>query len=821
MLQNLILTAWRSLRKNRLFSMLNILGLAVGMTVLLLAAQYVYVEQSYESFLPNTENVYRVYLETYLNKDLVTRSAENYPGAGPALRAEFPEVLGFARLYNMGYKNNVIITNEESKPDAIAFKHRKFLYADSAFLPLLGYPMVSGDPATALALPNTAVISERYARMYFGSDDPLGKSLRLQDDDFNNELVKVTGVFKDLPEETHLKFEVLFSYKTLFSRFERALERYDQSWQRKDMYTFIRLSDNTDPAAFESKLPALVAKYKPGNAERNQEDILRLQALNAIHLTSNLAEEPETNGDKRIVDFISLIALFVLAIAWINYVNLSTAKALERAREVGVRKVLGAIRGQLVRQFLAEAALVNLFAILAAMATVLLLLPWFNGLSGLSLDFSYLLKPWYLVLILLLWLTGTLLSGFYPAWVLSSFKPVSVLKGKFTQGLRGIALRKTLVVFQFMASVALIAGTVIVYRQLSFMMSRDLGLDIDQVLVVERPGIAPRDRKAFSSAVDVFRDELKRSASVMGVAASGTIPGKQREYKAGIKRYGAPDDQIVPVKFNGMDYEFLDVFKMKVVAGRTFSEQYTNDEDTSMVVTEAVTRIMGFKRPEDAIGQTLVVPDFRWTAIIVGVINDYHQVSLKKPLDPTVFYCSKYGGEFYSIRIAGGKEQEAIEDVRRAWVKAFPGNPFEYFFLDEYFNQQYENERKFGSLFSVFATVAVLVGCLGLFGLSAFTTVQRTKEIGIRKALGSTEQGIFFLLSKEYAQLVGVAILLASPIVWWVMSGWIERFPYHISISAMIFVFAGGMVLVVALLTVSYQTLKAARISPVDSLRHE
>lgn len=821
MLRNLILTAWRSLTKNRFFSMLNILGLAVGMTVFLLAAQYVYVEQSYESFLPNTDNVYRVYLETYLNKDLVTRSAENYPGAGPALKTEFPEVMGFARLYNMGYKNNVIITNEEAKPDAIAFKHRKFLYADSSFLPLMGYPMVAGDPATALAQPNTAVISERYARMYFGNEDPLGKSLRLQDDDFNNELVKVTGVFRDLPEETHLKFEVLFSYKTLYSRFERALERYDQTWQRKDMYTFIRLRDNTDPVAFESKLPALVAKYKPGNAERHQEDILRLQALSSIHLTSNLAEEPETNGDKRIVDFISLIALFVLAIAWINYVNLSTAKALERAREVGVRKVMGAIRGQLVRQFLAEAALINLVAMIAALATVLVLLPWFNGLSGLDLDISYLLQTWYLGLIVVLWFTGTLLSGFYPAWVLSSFKPVSVLKGKFTQGLRGIALRKTLVVFQFMASVALIAGTVIVYRQLSFMMSRDLGLNIDQVLVVERPGIAPRDRKAFSSAVDVFRDELKRSPSVMGVAASGTIPGKQREYKAGVKRYGTPDDQIVPVKFNGMDYVFLDVFKMKVVAGRTFSEQYTNDEDTSMVVTEAVTRILGFKRPEDAIGQTLVVPDFRWTAIIVGVINDYHQVSLKKPLDPTVFYCSKYGGEFYSIRIAMGREQQAIEEVQRAWIKAFPGNPFEYFFLDEYFNQQYENERKFGSLFSVFASLAVLVGCLGLFGLSAFTTVQRTKEIGIRKALGSTEQGIFLLLSKEYAQLVAMAILLASPIVWWVMSGWIERFPYHISISAMIFVLAGSMVLVVALLTVSFQTLKAARISPVDSLRHE
>jgi putative ABC transport system permease protein len=751
----------------------------------------------------------------------VTRSAENYPGVGPAMLADLPEVEGFARMYNMGYKNNVIITHEEAKPDAIAFKHRRFLYADSAFLPMLGYPMAAGDAATALAQPNTAVISERYAKMYFGNEDPLGKSLRLQDDDFNNELVKVTGVFKDLPPETHLKFDVLFSYKTLFTRFEGALQRYDHGWQRKDMYTFVRLRPGTDPAAVEAKLPALVDKFKPDNAQRNQKDILRLQPLRDIHLTSNLAEEPETNGDKRIVDFISLIGLFVLVIAWINYINLSTAKALERAREVGVRKALGAVKGQLVRQFLAEAALVNLVSMLVALLAVAVALPWFNGLSGLNLTFGYLARPWFLLLMAVLWLAGTLLSGFYPAWVLSSFRPVAVLKGKLTNSLKGIALRKSLVVIQFVASVALIAGTLIVYDQLNFMMNRDLGVNIDQVLVVERPGIAPRDRSAFSSAVDVFRDELRKSPSVLGVAASGTVPGKQREYKGNIKRYGAPDDQLVTVKFNGMDYDFIDVFKMKLLAGRNFSEDYAKDPDTSAVITESVARLLGFKKPEDAIGQPLTFPEFRWSPIVVGVINDYHQVSLKKPLDATVFYCSKYGGEFYSIRVSGGNVKQAVEDTRQAWTKAFPGNPFEYFFLDDYFNQQYENERKFGKLFTVFAALAVIVGCLGLLGLSAFTATQRTKEIGIRKALGSTEQGIVLLLSKEYVQLIGASIVLATPLVWWIMSGWVERFPYHIAISPLAFIVAGASVLVVALLTVSFQTLKAARVNPVESLRYE
>ena len=820
MIRNLFLTALRSLKKNKFFSFLNIAGLAIGMAVFLLIAQYVHFERSYETFIPNADNIYRVRLESYLNNELVFSSAENYPGVGPALKNDLPEVTGYARLYNMGYKNNIIITNEEAKPDPIAFKHRRFMYADSSFLPLMQYPMVAGDAKTALAEPFSAVVSEKYARMYFGNEDPIGKSLRLQDDDFVNELVKVTGVFKDLPANTHLKFDVLFSYKTLFPRGDWAVRRYDQGWSRKDMYTFISVVPGTDAKALEAKFPALVEKYKPDNKKNNRLEILALQPLRSIHLTSNLAEEPETNGDEKIVNFLSLIALFVLVIAWINYINLSTAKAMERAREVGVRKVMGAFKAQLIRQFLSEAALVNFLSVMLALGFVALVLPYFNAMSGLEFSAVDLLQPWFLILIAGLWLVGTFLSGFYPSLVLSSFKPVTVLKGKLKNSASGILLRKSLVVFQFMASVALIAGTLIVYRQLEYMMNRDLGVNIDQVLVLERPGIAPQEESAYNSSIDVFRNEVKKDPSVRGVSTSITIPGKQREYKFVVKKYGTPDEQQLTMRVNTMDFDFIDVFKMKLLAGRAFAEEYTFDTDTSVILTESASKLLGFKKPEDAIGQTVTMNSNRH-CIVVGVVNDYHQVSLKKALDPTIFLCTKYWGEYYSLRIQTGDLQKTVDHVRRSWEKAFPGNPFEYFFLDDFFNRQYENERKFGKLFTTFAVLAMIVGCLGLFGLSAYTATQRTKEIGIRKALGSTEQGVFILLSKEYVKLVLLSIVLAVPLVWLLMDNWIESFPYRTSISPLIFVIAGFTVLMVSLLTVSYQTIKAARTNPVDSLRYE
>jgi putative ABC transport system permease protein len=822
MIRNLLLTALRNLGKNKFFSGLNIIGLGIGMAVFLLIAQYVVFEKSYENFIPGADNIYRVKLESYRNGELITKSAENFPGVGPSLKNELPEVTSFARLYNAGYKNNVVITNPDAKPEPVSLKQKKFLYADSSFLPMMGYAMVKGDAVTALSQPFSAVISESYARMYFGNADAIGKTLHLKDDDFTDELVKVTGVFKDLPANTHLKFDVLFSYKTLFGRFPQAPERYGTGWRRKDMYVFVQLQPGTDAKKAEAKFAGIVAKYQPELSQGQLRNVIGLQPLKDIHLESDLAEEPEPNGNSRTVFFLGLIGVFVLVIAWINYVNLSTARALERAKEVGIRKVIGAFKAQLVAQFLTEAALVNLLSIFFAWGITFLSLQYFNTLSGLSLDISYLVKPWFIALLIILWLGGTFLSGFYPALVLSSFRPVVVLKGKLKNSNRGIFLRKGLVVMQFMASIALIAGTFIVYSQLSFMMKSDLGMNIDQVMIIERPGIADTNRARFNSAIDVFRNELKKDPSIEAVSASLTVPGKQREFKTTIKQYGANGNDSSIVRINSMDHDFLDVFKMKLVAGRNFSKDFPKDEDTSVILTETAVKQIGFKDAADAVGKTIVIPQFgSWKPNIIGVVNDYHQVSLKKPLDPGLFYCTVYGGEFYSLRIKTTDLKHTLAHAQRSWTAAFPGNPFEYSFLDDYFNHQYQNERKFTKLFSSFAILAIIIGCLGLFGLSAYMANQRIKEIGIRKVLGASVQDITTMLSKDFLKLVTIAIIIATPLAWWGMSNWLEDFAYRVNIHWWVFAIAGAVALLIAMLTVSFQAIKAAIANPVKSLRTE
>jgi putative ABC transport system permease protein len=821
MLKNLIIASFRSLLKNRFFSALNIIGLSIGMAVFMLIAQYVHFEQSYENFIHDADNIYRVKLDVFRNGEQIVSSAENYPGAGPAFLREFSEVTNYARLYNLGYKNNVIITYTPEMGEPVAFKQRQFLYADSSFLSLMGYPMVAGDPATALAEPFKAVISETQAKKYFGNDNPIGKLIRMQDDDFNNELCQVTGVFKDLPPNTHLKFDVLFSYKTLFARGDYAPGRYNTSWGRKDMYTFVKLAPGTDPKMLEEKLPAIVEKYKPKDQTIAVDDVLSLQPLKSIHLHSSIADEPETNGDADIVLFLGLIGVFVIIIAWINYVNLATARAMERAREVGIRKVMGAYKNQLITQFIVESAMVNLIAIILALGISLGCLGLYNDVSGLTLSVVYFFEGWFLQMVALIWVIGAVLSGFYPAFVLSSFVPVEVLRGKMATSQRGVVLRKGLVLLQFVTSVSLIAGTLIVFNQLNYMTSQDIGVNIDQVLVVERPGISPRDRQAFNSAIDVFRNEIKGSPGLGVVSTTATVPGKQRDYVVGVKRYGTSDDNIAPLRFNSMDYDYRQVFEPTLIAGRYFSREFTADQDTSVIITESAVPMLGFSSPEDAVGKFLDIPGFQWAPKIVGVVNDYHQKSLKNALDPSIFYCTLYGGEFYSVRLVTDDLQGAIGQVEAAWTRAFPGNPFKYFFLDDYFNAQYENERKFGKLFTTFAVLAVLIGCLGLLGLATFTAQQRTKEIAIRKVLGSKVAGIFLLLLKDYLMIIGIAIVVSSPIVYFLMQNWINGFPYQTTIGVDVFALAGLVVVVISVLTVSFQTLKVATANPVKSLRSE
>jgi putative ABC transport system permease protein len=821
MVRNYLKVAIRSILKNKIFTAINILGLAIGVAAFLLIVQYVSFERSYDTFINDRQSIFRVTLDQYLNNEIGFSSAENYPGVGPAMTADIPGVLGYARLYNLGYKNNVVITYEDAIDQPIKFKLKKFLYADSSFLPMFGYELVKGDVNTALSKPNTAVISERYAKMYFGDAEPLGKLLRLSDDDFNNELSEVTGVIKDLPENTHLKFDILFSYSTLFSRGDWAPGRYNRSWGRKDMYTYVKLDENANPIEIESKLPALIDKYSPGLAARNRKDVMKLQPLEEIHLHSHLAEESEINGDANAVFALELIALFIIVIAWVNYVNLSTAKAVERANEVGVRKAMGAFKSQLMLQFLAESTIINFLAIMVALLFVVLTIPFFNSISGHSFTIAQYFNPTIGVLVLALWVVGTLLSGFYPAIVLSSFEPISVLKGKLKSKKGGVLLRRSLVILQFVTSIGMIAATIIVYNQLEFMRNQNIGMDIDQVLVVERPAVLPSDRTQFNANVDAFRNEIKKDGTIPAVSLSITIPGKKREFKAGVNKYGESNDDLIVMRLNSMDYDFLDVFKMELLAGRGFSPDYINDADTAVVISKSASELLGFKTPEDAIGVTISMPIFKLNLIVVGVVNDYNQVSLHQAKEPTLFYCTLYGGEFYSMRVATDNVQDAISHVEESWNKVFPGNPFEYFFLDDFFDRLYDKEQQFGDLFAAFSILAISIGCLGLFGLSAFTAQQRTKEVGIRKVLGSSVGSIFVLLSKEFVYLILIGVLIATPITYYFMDQWLASFASKQPISWWVFPISGLSVILVALVTVSFQTIKAATINPVTSLRYE
>jgi len=821
MVKNYFRIAVRSILKKKVFSLINILGLATGSAAFLLLIQFVDFQHSFDKFHKEANSIYRVTLSQYLNNELMIASAENYPGVGPAMVSDISGVEGYARLYNMGYKNNIIITYEGAAEGPIAYKHRKFLYADSSFLPMFDYKMIKGDAETALAQPNSAVISEKYAQMYFGDVEPIGKMLRLKDDDYNDELCKVTGVFKDLPGNTHLKFDILFSYKTLYTRGDWAHSRYNESWERKDMYTYVKLQDSKRAKEVENQLASLVDKYSPDLSERNREDVLALQPLTSIHLNSNLAEEAEANSSVENVNAMLIIAFFIIILAWVNYINLSTSKAMERAKEVGVRKSLGAFRKQLISQFMIESIIINLISILVAFAFVILALAGFNDISGLRLVVADFLTLKFIGITFLLWLTGTLLSGIYPALVLSSFKPAVVLKGKLQNQSKGANLRKILVVFQFITSVSLIAGTLIVYNQLDYMQNKDIGMNVDQVLVVERPGIAPRDRNAFSSAIDVFRDEVRNEPNVEAISASVTIPGKKREFKVGAKLYGSGDDDLATLRFNSMDFSFIDVFEMNILAGRAFSEEFTNDPDTSVILTKSAAASLGFENPEDIIGQTIALPAFNWNPIVIGVVNDYNQESLQKSMDPIIFYCTEYGGEFYSMRVKTQNVSQTINHVEESWKKAFPGNPFVYFFLDDYFDRQYINEARFGNLFGAFSILAIFIGCLGLFGLSAYTVEQKTKEVGIRKVLGSKDSQIFILLSRSFVFLIGSSIAVAIPLTYFFMTLWLDSFAYKEAIPIWVFAASGISVLVVALVTISFQTIKAMQTNPVEALRYE
>lgn len=820
MLRSYVIVALRHMQRRKMFTLINTGGLAVGMACFWIIAQYVTFERSYDRFHANADRIYRVQLDQYKNDELIFKSSENYPAVGPALQREMPDVQAYARLYNLGSKNNVVITRESAPGGPISFKHRRFLYADSSFLPMFSYPLILGDATTALAAPFSMVLSESYARAYFGDANPIGQSLRMQDDDFNNEVCTITGVVADPPANTHLRFDVLISYGTLYSRFKAARTRYDESWQRKDMYTYVLLRPGADAASLQEKLAGFVQRHNPDMAKQFRRDELILQPVTDIHLYSRLTDEPEANGNGNSVYFLTIIGFAIILMAWINYINLATARSMDRAKEVGLRKVSGAHQPFLLAQFLTESFLANLFALIVSGLLVLGSWPYFTELTGLPIPFGLHREPWFYLAIVVMLLAGTLLAGFYPARVLASFQPVQVLKGSYRSSSSGLWMRRALVAAQFTASAALIIGTITVYDQLTYMRQQDLGLDLGQTIVVERPGVISR-REDRAAGVQQFKDELMKMSSIRRVAGSLVLPGKKLRFKAETRREGGTVSDAVPLAIAGMDYDFMETFGLKLLAGRNFSRAYPNDPDTSVILTASAARLLGFPEPREAIGRVVAIDQFRWNPIVVGVVADYHHESLDIETQPTLFICTVEGVEYFFVKAHADNLPATLAFVKAAWERTFPGNPFEYFFLDEFFDRQYRSDQVFGKVFGLFAALAVGVGCLGLFGLTSFTISQRIKDIAIRKICGAPFGRLLAHLSKGMVAIVLLSSLVASPLMYYFMSLWLQQFAYRIRIGWEVFVWSGLALLTISLMTVSYHTIRAARTNPVRFLRYE
>lgn len=801
-------TALRTFLKHKSYTALNIIGLSLGIVASLFIWQYVKYERSYDAFHQKAGTIYRVQYNQYQGGKLRFECAAAVPAVGPALKSNFPEVRQFTRLFPV----SGVMSYNSPDHGLVAFLEEKMQITDTAVFDIFDFELVAGDESKALVGPNKAVISEKAAKKYFGAANPLGKTMRWGNGEIDFE---VTGVFRDVPVNSHIKFDFLFSYETMKAFSQETA--HETSWGWYDFNTYVELQPGTDVAALQAKWDNWLAETRKEDWKRfNGKQEFILQPLLDIHLGKVLLQEsqPDERGNRDSVYALSFIALFILIIAWVNYINLATARSFDRANEVGVRKVMGAVRNQLVYQFLAESFLVNLFAALLSVAIIWMAWPAFNELTGRSIPAAYLLQPDFWMSLLALFMVGSLLSGFYPAIVLSSFKPVSVLKGKVMRSGHGHILRQSLVVFQFAASVCLIVGSLVVYEQVSFMRNRDLGVDIVKTLVVKSPGI--RD-STYARKMEAFKAEAMRLPGIKSMTASTNVPGDEIFWASGIRRLTRGPETNISGYTVGIDQDYVNAFGLELIAGRGFDREHP-DESKNLIINRSMAEALDWKDPHEAIGQKVVQGD---TLEIVGVLENYHQMSLKESITPLVYRFTPGFSQFFAFKVENDNYQEILAGIEGPWKELYPGNPIDYFLLDQFFNRQYEGEQRFGRIFGLFTLLAIFIACMGLFGLASFMTMQRTKEIGIRKVLGSTTPNIVLLLSRGFIQLVLVANLIAWPLAYYLMTRWLEGFPYHIAVPPTLFVMAGGGVVVIAFLSVGFQTMKAALVNPAQTLKYE
>lgn len=820
MLKNYLKIAFRNLWKYKSFSAINIGGLAIGMAACLLILQYVSFKLSYDQFNKNANDIYRVANDRYQNGKLIQHGMITYSGISKAMQNDFPEVINRTNIRPEGPG---IIRNKDDKK----IGDQNGFAAENSFLDMFDYPLITGDRKTALKEPRSIILSESLAKKLFDITDGnfesiLNENIIRQSEE---EPYKVTAICRDAPANSHLQFDFLVSYITLYSG-KNGWKEAEYDFTQSDFWHYIQLKPGTNYKSLEAKLPAFSQKYFQGSKVSGSDEKFYLQPLSKAHLYSDYEYEIGKTGSSTVVWGLLVIALFIITIAWVNYINLATARSVERAREVGIRKVVGGVRKQLITQFLTESVLVNLIAIALAFVLVFLLQKGFNSLLQTELSLSYLLSKGLsgysiVVGLILIIVAGIIVSGFYPAFVLSSFKPISVLKGKFSSSGKGIAFRKALVIGQFSITVALIIGAVVVMRQLKFMGSKDLGFNMDQVMVINAPVLTNWD-SAFIGKVNSFKEELKQLSEVKGAATSWSVPGGDIGRSFNVRQADSATTNRFTVRHTGIDYDFLEVYGIKLVAGRNFTRSDHNEDWSKLhntLINVSAAKLLGFSSPQAAIGKAIITGDKKWD--VIGVVEDYHQKSLRYPLEPMRFMPAYSQYSSISVKINPVNVSRSVELIKQKYEAFFPGNIFDYTFLDESFNRQYVSEQLFGKVFGIFAGLAIFVACLGLFGLAMFSTVQRRKEIGVRKVLGASVSNILLLLSGDFVRLVVIASVIAFPLAWWVMHKWLQDFSYRINIAWWIFLAAGSGALLIALVTVSFQAIKAALTNPVKSLRTE
>lgn len=816
MFKNYFTIALRNLKKHKFYSFINIFGLSIGVAICLIISLFVFNEFSFDKHFKDSDRIYRVHSDIIFGGTRWNTVLAPAPMA-EALEEDYPEVEAAVHFRTRG---SYLVKRENEN-----IKENKVVWAGKHFFEVFDIPLIEGSKVGILSEPQTMAISESAAKRHFAEENPIGKSLTLD----NDKIYRITGVYKDIPVNSHFHFDFLLSAEGLD-------EAQEDVWLSNNFQTYLKLREGSNYQDLEAKFPALVKKHiEPefirilgeGSSLATIESqggklVFDLQPLTDIHLKSDLQGEFEPNFNITYVYLFIAIALFILIIACINFMNLSTARSANRAKEVGIRKVLGSLRYHLIRQFLMESILLSSISFMIAIPLVSLLLPFFNDLAGRALVLPFSQLNFYLILLAGAIFTG-LLAGIYPSFFLSGFKPVSILKGKVSLGMKSGIIRSSLVVFQFAISLVLIIATIVVYKQLDFIQTEKIGFNKDQIITID-------DVYVLDNKAETFKKEVLANSMIVSGTISGYLP-VANTWRNDTQWWSEGKDplqteNLVSLQNWQVDYDYISTLEMNILSGRDFSTQFPSDSN-AVILNEAAAAKFNFEG--DPVGNKIMtIANFDGANFeqleektVVGIVENFNFESLKKNIGPVMIFIADQPRGIASFRFQSADTEAVVALLESKWNELAPGQPFTYSFLDERFGSMYASEMRLGKVFGIFAGFAILIACLGLFALTAFTAEQRTKEIGIRKVLGSSVSSIVFLLSKELTKLVLIAFIIASPVAWWAMNKWLENYQFKVNLGWQIFLVAGIFVSAIAIMTISYQSIKAALSNPVDSLKSE